>query len=364
MDILGFVIPFLLVLTVVVFIHELGHYLVGRWCGIGAEAFSIGFGPELFGFVDKRGTRWRFAALPLGGYVKFIGDRDPASSRPGMENVQGSFQSASLGARAATVAAGPGANFLLSIVIFSAMAFVFGEVKMPARVDVVSAGSPAAEAGFLPGDVIVEVDGREVEDFSDVTQSVMAAGPDPLMVVVERNKTFVELTVVPEAVDIGEGATRSRVYRIGIQFQSRQDGSDVERVSLGPIESIGAGIDRTLFIVSSTIDYVGRVLVGTESGDQLGGPIRIAHISDQVADMGILPLINLIALLSTSIGLINLFPLPILDGGHLVFYAVEALTGKPVSERVQEIGARIGIALVLFLMVFTTWNDLKFLGLF
>ncbi len=363
MDLLGIIIPFLVVLTIVVFVHELGHYLVGRWCGIGAEAFSIGFGPELFGFNDRAGTRWRVAALPLGGYVKFIGDRDPASARPGMEDVAGSFQSASLAARAATVAAGPFANFILSIVIFAVMAFAYGEVKLPPRVDGVQENSPAERAGFMIGDIITHVDGSAVETFADVSQRIMGAGADPLDMTVARGGLSLDLTVTPEAVEVGEGATRGRIYRIGLQHNPDiTDGIEPERA--GIFEALGKGVERTWFIITTTLDYLGRVITGKESADQIGGPIRIATISGEVAENGILPLINLVALLSTSIGLINLFPLPILDGGHLMYYGVEAVTGRPVSERIQEIGARIGIALVLFLMVFATFNDLQFLSIF
>ena len=364
MDFLGVILPFLLVLTVVVFIHELGHYLVGRWCGIHAEAFSIGFGPEIFGFVDGRGTRWRLALLPLGGYVKFVGDRDPSSARPGMEDIAGSFQSASLPSRAATVAAGPVANFILSIVIFASMALIFGEMRQIPRVDGVVDGSPAAVAGFREGDVIVDIDGYEIDSFADVSRRVVASAGAPMIVVVERGGLELSLQVQPRLVEVGEGATRGKSYQIGIQHKPGANGEAVEAVSLSIPEALMHGVGQTWFIITSTIDYISGVISGRESGDQIGGPVRIAQISGQVADMGLLPLINLIALLSTSFGLINLFPMPILDGGHLLYYGIEAITGKPVSERVQEIGAKLGIGFVLFLMVYSTWNDLTHLGLF
>ncbi len=354
--------PFLLVLTVVVFIHELGHFLVARWCGVKVKAFSIGFGREIWGFVDKHGTRWRLAWIPLGGYVKFMDDENAASTSPGNtanmseEEKVGSFHAKPLWQRAAVVAAGPIANFLLAIVIFAMMFALIGVRSTAPRVDEVVANSPAAAAGFKSGDIIRSIEGRAVDSFTEVLRAVSAAPGRQLSVVVDRGGADYTLNVTPERQEISDnfGGTIVRGI-IGIRRVTNPE--TIEHRRAGPLEAVWLGVRETNFIITSTLSYIGDVITGRQRADQLGGPIRIAEVSGQVAKVGPEAMLNLIAVISVSVGLINLFPIPLLDGGHLLFYAIEGLRRKPLSERTQEIGFRIGLALVLMLMVFATWND-------
>lgn len=356
--------PFLFVLTVVVFIHELGHFLVARWCGVNVKAFSIGFGPEIASFVDRYGTRWRIAWIPLGGYVKFMDDENAASAGPSArleqmtpEERAGAFHAKPLWQRAAIVAAGPIANFLLAIVIFALMFSLLGVRSTAPRVDEVVPDSPAAVAGFMPGDVILEIEGDPVESFNDVLRTVSTSPGRELTFKVDRGGAIVTLRVTPERQEIQDslGGTIARGV-IGIRRVTSPDSMELRKA--GPFEALWLGVRETKFIITSTLSYIGDVIIGRQSADQLGGPIRIAEVSGQVAKIGPEALLNLIAVISVSIGLINLFPIPLLDGGHLLFYAIEALRRKPLSEKTQEIGFRIGLAVVLMLMVFATWNDI------
>lgn len=364
-SILSYIIPFLFVLTIVVFFHEFGHFLVARWCGVAVRTFSIGFGPELFGWSDRKGTRWRVAAVPLGGYVRFAGDENAASvpdrdaiAQMSPEERATSFFLKPVWQRAAVVAAGPAANFVLAIVIFTFLFVAFGRPITAAQVDEVQPGSPAAEAGFEPGDVIVSIDGQAIEAFSDVQRIVSGSGDSPLHFTVRRDGELVDLTATPEFREMSDGF--GNTHRIGVLGIRRAAEADaVEHKSYSLPEAFVAGVGETWFIVERTGSYIGGVLTGRESADQLGGPIRVAQVSGQVASLGMTALINLAAILSVSIGLINLLPIPMLDGGHLVFYGVEALRGRPLSERSQDIGFRIGLALVLMLMIFATFNDIR-----
>lgn len=360
----GYLIPALFVLTIVVFFHELGHFMVGRWCGVGIKAFSIGFGPELFGFYDKHGTRWKFSAIPLGGYVKFEGDEN-AASVPDHDQLREltdeerkrNMHTQPVWARAAIVAAGPIANFILSIVIFAFMLFIYGKVITPARVDEVVTNSAAQEAGFEVGDIMVSVNGTEIEAFSDVQRLVALSSNDVLEVVVDRGGTLVTLMPVPRKQEITDQfGNKQKIGVLGIRHSTSAE--DVVRKPYGPGEAVWGGVEETYFIIERTLGYIGRIFVGKEDADQLGGPIRVAQVSGQVATLGVVALLNLAAMLSVSIGLINLFPIPLLDGGHLVFYAIEAIRGRPLSEKSQEFGFRIGLAVVLSLMVFATFNDI------
>ncbi|MCP1335819.1 RIP metalloprotease RseP [Futiania mangrovi] len=368
---LGYLVPFLFVLTLVVFIHELGHFMVARWCGVKIDVFSIGFGRELFGFYDRHGTRWKFSWLLLGGYVKFHGDMSEAStpdrnnlSRMSAAERAESFHFKPLWQRAAIVAAGPFANFLLTIAIFAGIFMAVGQYVSPPRVDGIAPDSAAERAGFQVGDVILSVDGSEVETFSDVQRIVMTSGGASLAFVVERSGTQERIMATPETVrsDDGFGNTVAQP-RLGIQH-SASSGEGARIVRYDPLTSVWMGVEETWFIVSNTLSYVGRMIAGTEATDQLGGPIRIAKMSGDVAQIGFLALLNLAAIISASIGLINLFPVPLLDGGHLLFYAFEAVRGKPLGERAQEMGFKIGLVLVLSLMVFATWNDFVQLRVF
>jgi regulator of sigma E protease len=363
-NILSVLLPFLFVLTIVVFIHELGHFLVARWCGVKVKAFSIGFGREIFGFYDRYGTRWRFAWIPLGGYVKFLDDENGASvpSKSALEKMSpeeraGAFQTQPLTGRAAIVVAGPIANFLLAIVIF-ALTFTFVGVQVTApRVDELVPDGAAASAGFKPGDVIVGIDGQGIETFADMQRIVGASADHELTFEVNRGGALLKLKVTPTRREISDRfGNKLRVGVIGIRRNPTQAEWEFKRY--GPVESIGLGVKETVFIITRTLSYLGDVIRGLESADQMRGPIGIAEISGQVASAGLVPLLNLTAVLSVSIGLINLFPIPLLDGGHLLFYLIEAVRRKPLSERTQEIGFRIGLAVVLMLMMFATWNDL------
>jgi regulator of sigma E protease len=363
-NVLAVLLPFLFVLTVVVFIHELGHFLVARWCGVKVRAFSIGFGKEIYGFDDRYGTRWRFAWIPLGGYVKFLDDENSASapSKAILEQLtpaerEGAFQTKPLAARAAIVSAGPIANFLLAIVIF-AVTFTFVGVHVTApRVDELVADGAAVAAGFKAGDLIVSIDGQPIETFADMQRIVSGSADRQLTFEVNRAGRIHTLQVTPARREISDRfGNKLRVGVIGIKRNATSQEWEYKRY--GPIQSIGLGVRETYFIVSRTLSYLNDVIMGRESADQLGGPIRIAEVSGQVASVGFVPLLNLTAVLSVSIGLINLFPIPLLDGGHLLFYLIEAIRRRPLSERTQEIGFRIGLAVVLMLMMFATWNDL------
>ncbi|MGH6736300.1 MAG: RIP metalloprotease RseP [Methyloceanibacter sp.] len=362
--ILGYLIPFLFVLTVVVFVHELGHFLVARWCGVAVKVFSIGFGPEIFGFYDRHGTRWRVSWIPLGGYVKFIDDENVASAsgRKAYEALpeeerKRSFQGKPLAQRAAIVAAGPIANFLLAIVIFTAIFSAFGERITAAKVDAISPGSAAERAGFKPGDRVISIDGTEINSFAAM-QRIVAMSPDQaLHFVVDRGGAAVDIAATPERKEITDRFGNTlRIGLLGIQRSASPDDWTLERHD--PLTAFVMANKETYFVISRSLGYLYDVITGREAADQLGGPLRIAQVSGQVATAGFIALLNLAAIISVSIGLINLFPIPMLDGGHLLFYGIEAIRGRPLSESTQEIGFRIGLAFVLMLMIFATWNDL------
>ncbi len=365
---IGYVIPFLFVLTIVVFFHELGHFLVARWAGVKVLTFSLGFGPELAGFNDRHGTRWKISAVPLGGYVKFFGD-DSEASTPSFDALSsmtddekaGSFHHKKVGARAAIVAAGPIANFVLAIVIFTCLFTFFGKPITSARVDKVEAGSAAAAAGFQVGDIVTDIDGAKIETFSDMQRIVATRAGEHLIFTVKRGEDTVQLQGTPELREVKDpfgNAHRQGV--LGITRQTAAGDAVTERVDPGT--ALWLGVKETWFVIDQTLSYIGRIFAGREPADQVGGPLRIAQISGQVATIGLAALIHLAAVLSISIGLLNLFPVPLLDGGHLLFYGVEAIRGRPLSERAQEMGFRIGLGLVLMLMVFATYNDILHLA--
>jgi regulator of sigma E protease len=365
---IGYVIPFLFVLTIVVFFHELGHFLIARWAGVKVLTFSLGFGPELAGFNDRHGTRWKISAIPLGGYVKFFGD-DSEASTPSTETLEkmsaeeraGSFHHKKVGPRAAIVAAGPIANFLLAIVIFTCLFTFFGKPSTTARVDKIEANSAAAAAGFQVGDVVTSIDGKQIGSFSDMQRIVGVRAGEQLNFVVKRGDATVQLKGTPELREVKDAF--GNMHRLGVLGITRATApGDVVTERVDPGTALWLGVKETWFVVERTFAYIGGVFSGREAADQVGGPLRIAQISGQVATIGLAALIHLAAVLSISIGLLNLFPVPLLDGGHLLFYAVEAVRGRPLSERAQEMGFRIGLALVLMLMVFATYNDILHLA--
>ena len=360
----GYILPFLFVLGIIIFVHEMGHFLVARWCGVAVDAFSLGFGPELFGRYDRHGTRWRVSAVPLGGYVKFAGDENAASvpdrasiAAMSQEDRQRSFFLKPLWQRAAIVAAGPIANFILAIAIFSVYFAISGRPMADAVVSAVEPESPAAVAGFEPGDVIVAIDGREIQSFSNVQRIVASAAGTPLTFTVERDGAEVVLEATPERRDLTDPF--GNPYSQGVLGVRREVGAEgIPREYFGPVGAFEAGIEETWYITRRTVEVVGGIVIGTQSASQLGGPIRVAQVSGEVASISIAALFSLAAMLSVSIGLINLLPIPMLDGGHLLFYAIEGLRGRPLSERAQDVGFRIGLALVLLLMGFATFNDI------
>lgn len=351
----GTVIPFLVVLTVVVFVHELGHFWVARRVGVAVSVFSIGFGPELLGRTDRKGTRWKVSAVPLGGYVRFIDDANPASQPGEKSSDPGAFQSKSLPARAAVVAAGPAANFLFAIAVLAVLFFAFGKPMIAPVAGAVEPGSPAAEAGFLAGDRILAIDGDSIESFADIQRVVMLQNGVELAIDVDRSGSRLTLHATPRTRQIIDGfGEKQTVPVLGL----RQINPTVELRSFGPLGAVREAVRETWSIVDSTLSSVAGMFSGRTSTTQISGPIGIARVSGQVAAMGLIPLINLAAILSISIGLINLFPIPMLDGGHLAFYAIEALRGRPLPERAQEIGFGIGFAIVLGLMAFGVLNDI------
>jgi regulator of sigma E protease len=360
----GWVLPFLFVLTVVVFFHELGHFLIARLNGVRVLVFSVGFGPEIVGFNDRHGTRWKISAIPLGGYVKFLGDEDAASTPDkaaaeamSAEEKRESFHHQRVASRAAIVAAGPIANFVLAILIFASIFVFYGRPSTSARVDGVQPDSAAAVAGFRAGDLVLSINGRPIETFADMQRVVSISAGQTLTVTVDRGGVQMDLKAVPTLRELKDNF--GNVHRVGVLGISRSVApSDTQMERLPPLKALWTGVEETWFVVDRTLSYLGGVVVGREAADQLGGPIRIAQVSGQVATVGFVALLNLAAVLSVSIGLLNLFPVPLLDGGHLLFYAIEAIRGRPLSERAQEMGFRIGLALVVMLMIFATFNDI------
>jgi regulator of sigma E protease len=366
--VVAYLIPFLFVLSLVVFFHELGHFLVARWCGVRVLVFSIGFGPEIVGFNDRYGTRWKISAIPLGGFVKFFGDEN-AASVPDSARAQSmdaderahSFMFQPVAKRAAIVVAGPLANFLLAIVIFAGVFMLYGKQTMSARVDSVQPDSAAAEAGFKPGDVVVAINGRPVENFTEMQRIVGSSAGETLAVTVDRDGSRLILNAKPALKEVKDNF--GNVQRIGILGISRSMApEDLKLHPVAPPQAVVLAVTETWSVIERTLGYIGGVIAGREAANQLGGPIRIAQMSGQVASFGFVPLIQLAAVLSVSIGLLNLFPIPLLDGGHLLFYLIEGIRGRPLSERAQEVGFRIGLAIVLMLMIFATFNDIVHLA--
>ena len=359
-----YVVPFIIILSVIVAIHELGHYLVGRWCGVKIDAFSLGFGPELFARVDKRGTRWRVGALPLGGYVKFHGDANAASvgeqAGAGADaSVDRSLTLAGqpLRNRAAIVLAGPVANFILAFVIFTGMFMAFGRVEHTARIGRVEAGSPAAAAGFQSGDLIKSIDGTPINSFEALQESTLMSTGLPMNFVVERQGRDVDLTATPRVTVVDQGVFgKRRMGHLGLASSADRKDAKVERCGL--MSCAGWGAAQEWFIVKATATYVVGVFAGRESTDEMSGLIGAAQMAGEMAKISLWELFSLAAWFSVSVGLMNLLPIPLLDGGHLAFFGFEAIRGRPLSERAQEIGLRIGIALVALLVVFTTSHDI------
>ncbi|MCO5071073.1 MAG: RIP metalloprotease RseP [Rhizobiaceae bacterium] len=361
---IGTIVPFLFVLTVVVFVHEMGHYLVGRWCGIGVTAFSIGFGPELFGFNDRHGTRWKLCAIPLGGYVKFVGDMSVTSSptedgsqQLTAEERRRAFHVQPVWKRAATVVAGPMFNFLLTIVVFAILFSIYGKTVMQPVVAEVRPDSPAAAAGFMPGDRFVAVDGTAIETFADLQRIVQGRAGDELVFVVQRNGEDVTLRATPELIE-QEDALGNKIKVAAIGVVNNRELGEPRLVTFTPAAALAESVKETGHVIERTGQFLKRFVVGREDRCQLGGPVKIADMAGRAAKLGFEWLVQLMALLSVGIGILNLLPIPPLDGGHLAFYAAEAVMRRPVSERVMDAVYRTGMFLVLGFMGFVFWNDL------
>lgn len=362
---LGTLVPFFFVLLVVVFVHEMGHYLVGRLCGIGVEAFSIGFGPELVGYTAKNGTRWRLAAIPLGGYVKFVGDMSATSAAPSVaeldqlseEQRRVAFHTQPLWKRALTVVAGPMANFALAAVVFAVMFGVYGHFVFQPTVAEVRPDSPAAQAGILPGDRFVSIGGTKVESFADVQRIVTGRAGDPLEFVLSRDGKEFKTIATPEVSE--QPSALGNTVKVGlIGVVNNQEMGEPQRVEYSPLQALIAGIEETGSVIAGTGHFLKRFATGREDRCQLGGPVRIADMAGRAADLGFNWLIQLVALLSVGIGILNLLPIPPLDGGHLVLYAAEGAMRRPIPARITEAVYRVGMLLVLAFMGFVFWNDL------
>jgi len=354
-----YALPFIAVISVVVFVHEFGHYWVARRCGIKVVSFSIGFGRPLFGWTDKHGTRWQIAWLPMGGYVKMFGDADPASTPDASvktmteEEKKVSFFYQSVNKRMAVVVAGPATNYLFAIIVLAAL-FVFqGQPYSPTTISSVQDNGVAAKAGLLGGDKILSVDGEKVDRFEDVKRIVSISTGSPMPFVIERNGAQQTLTIAPEiAVMTDRFGGEHRMGKIGIVSAA------LEYKKWPVLKALQHAALETWSLTTTTLQAMGQMVMGTRGSEEIGGPLRIAEMSGQIAQEGVWALVWFMAIISVNLGLINLFPVPLLDGGHLLFYSFERLFGRPLNEKVQEIGMRIGLTLVVSLMVFATWNDL------
>ena len=368
---LNSILPFIVLILVVVFIHEYGHYYFAKKYGVKVTDFSIGFGKELFGWNDKLGTRWKICWIPLGGYVKFFGDRNVFSQSDQEEIIKKYseeerkklFILKPLYQRSLIVAAGPIANFILAIVIFLFIYMFVGKDFTPAVINEVQKDSPAEVAGLMKNDVILEIDGTEVKSILDVSKLITLSTSDFIDFKVSRYDQDVLLKVKPNIVET-EDNLGNKINKRMIGIMVGPYNNKVNHVKLGPAKALYYSLNEVYFVTISSLKYLGSILTGSGDSSQLGGPIRIAKITGQVAQFGIVPFLSIMAYISISLGLINLFPIPLLDGGHLMFYGFEKILGRPLSQKTQEGFFRIGMCLLIFLMFFVTFNDLKDLGLF
>jgi len=368
---MNYLIPFIILITVVVFIHEYGHYYFAKRYGVGITDFSIGFGKEIFGWNDKSGTRWKICWIPLGGYVKFFGDRNVFSeseqkeiiNKYSEEDRKKLFILKPLYQRSIIVAAGPLANFVLAILIFTIINMAIGKDITPAVVDEVLENSPAFEAGIKKDDKILYIDNNKVESILQVSTFINTSTSESIEFVINRNNQEISLLVKPNLVD-GKDSLGNSVKKRIIGIKLSPLNSEFQKQRLGPSKALYYSFKEVWFVTVTSLNYIGKMITGTADTSQLGGPIRIAKITGQVAEYGIAPFLSIMAYISISLGLINLFPIPMLDGGHLMFYLIEKVLGRPLSQKTQEGFFRIGLFLLFSLMFFVTFNDLKDLGLF
>ena len=366
-----FILPFIALILVVVFIHEYGHYYFAKRYGVGVTDFSIGFGQEIFGWNDKSGTRWKICWIPLGGYVKFFGDRNVFSQadqekiikKYNEEDRKKLFVLKPLYQRVLIVFGGPLANFLLALVIFFSIYTFIGKDFTPAVINEVQSDSPAMVSGLKQNDVILEIDGNEVQSIMDVSKYIMMSTDDFIDFKVKRSYDELLLKIKPNIV-LSEDNLGNKINKRVVGIKLGAQNNEINHVKLGPAKAIYHAAHEVYYVSTSSLKYIGAMIFGKADTSQLGGPIRIAKISGQVAEFGLLAFISMMAYISISLGLVNLFPIPMLDGGHLMFYAFEKVLGRPLSQNTQEGFFRIGLFVLLSLMVFTTFNDLKDLGLF
>ncbi len=366
-----FILPFIALILVVVFIHEYGHYYFAKRYGVGVTDFSIGFGQEIFGWNDKSGTRWKICWIPLGGYVKFFGDRNVFSQadqekiikKYNEEDRKKLFVLKPLYQRVLIVFGGPLANFLLALVIFFSIYTFIGKDFTPAVINEVQSDSPAMVGGLKQNDVILEIDGNEVQSIMDVSKYIMMSTDDFIDFKVKRSYDELLLKIKPNIV-LSEDNLGNKINKRVVGIKLGAQNNEINHVKLGPAKAIYHAAHEVYYVSTSSLKYIGAMIFGKADTSQLGGPIRIAKISGQVAEFGLIAFISMMAYISISLGLVNLFPIPMLDGGHLMFYAFEKVLGRPLSQNTQEGFFRIGLFVLLSLMVFTTFNDLKDLGLF
>lgn len=361
-SLLGYIGPFLFVLGLVIFVHEYGHYIVGRWCGVGVDAFAIGFGPRLFGWTNSHGTDWKLCAIPLGGYVKFRGDLNSASvpdheaaERMTAQQRSEAFQFKPIWQRAAIVAAGPVFNFILALVIFAGTLMLHGRYVVQPVVEKVVPGSAAEQVGILPGDRVLTINGIKIDSFDDLRNTVTSSQTDLLKLEVDRQGKLLNFDATARVI---EQKTKLGIFRarmLGVSSSGLPEHR--QHVTYGPIDAVALSATQVVSVIGQSVHFLSGLVAGRESADQLSGPIRIAQVSGKVAESGFVSLLSLAAIISISIGFINLMPIPMLDGGHLLFYAIEALFGRPLSRKSQDVFFRIGFALVLMLMAFSVVND-------
>ncbi|MDR3450991.1 MAG: RIP metalloprotease RseP [Alphaproteobacteria bacterium] len=355
-----FALPFILVITVVVFVHEFGHYWVARRCGIRIVTFSLNFGKALFGWTDKNGTKWQVGWLPLGGYVKMFGDADPSSASPDEtvktmteEEKKVSFFHQSVNKRVAVVAAGPAANYIFAIIVMAVLFMFQGQPYSPPLVGALQENGVAARAGLLPGDKVISIDGETVSRFEDIKRIITLSTGSPVPFVIERNGAQQTFTIAPEMTEQTDHfGGKHKLGKIGIVSDR------IDYIKRTPVVAVEQPAIETWNLSADTLKAIGQMVMGTRGSEEIGGPLRIAEMSGHIAQDGPWALVWFMAIISVNLGLVNLFPVPLLDGGHLLFYICEKLRGKPLHERVQEFGMRIGMALVVSLMLFATWNDL------